>query len=218
MSYELRIKAGHIKVLSFGAKLISYIFHPLFIPIYVTYYLLYIQPYFFIGLSNADKLKKLMMIVISAGFFPAFTIFLLWRLKFVQSIQLKTQRERIIPYVAVNIFFFWVYYVSRNQVENPTPFIQFLFGVFIASAIALVANSFIKISMHAIGITGAVLFFIYLAIWSGMVLGFVISIVILLSGLVCTARLLLKEHTFYEIIWGAIIGIISQAIAISIYS
>lgn len=157
------------------------------------------------------------MIAISTSFFPLLTVFLLWRLKFIQSIHLKTQRERIIPCVAANIFFFWAYYVSR-QIENPTLFTQFLFGVFIASAIMLIANSFIKVSMHAIGIAGATSFLIYLGIWSGMALGLPITIAVLLCGIVCSARLLLSAHQPYEIWWGITIGIISQIIAICIYS
>lgn len=206
-----------LRVLQLIAKLASYIFHPLFIPLFVTCYLLYIQPYFFLGLSDVDKIRKLFVIGISTVFFPSFTVFLLWRLKFIQSIHLKTQRERIIPYVAANIFFFWAYYVSRNQIENPTPFTQFLFGVFIASGVALVVNSFIKVSMHAIAVAGATSFLIYLGIWSGIALGLPISIGVLISGIVCSSRLLLNEHKSYEIWYGVGIGVLSQMISMYIY-
>lgn len=201
------------KSLRIIAKCISYIFHPIFIPLFVTYYLLYIQPYFFLGLSNENKFGRIAMVGISITFFPALTVFLLWRLKFIQSIQLRTQKERIIPYVAANIFFFWAYYVSRNQIDNPVLFTQFLLGVFIASSAALVANSFTKISMHVIGVAGVVAFLIYEAVWSGMAMGLPISISIFICGIVCSARLLLKEHTPAEVVWGLVVGIFSQLAA-----
>ncbi len=210
------LKTTNSKALYVGSKLLSYIFHPLFIPVFVTYYLLYVQPYFFIGLSHSDKIKKLIAVGINTMLFPAITVFLLWRLKFIQSIELKTQKERIIPYVATNTFFFWAYYISRNQLDNPVPFTQFLLGTFIASAAALVLNSFVKISMHAIGLAGAISFFVHLAIWSGIAIGLPISITVLLCGIVCTARLLLKEHTLFEIGLGICIGILGQVISICI--
>lgn len=201
------------KILQVVAKCVSYIFHPIFIPLFITYYLLYVQPYFFLGLSNEDKFRKIAMVGISVTFFPAFTVFLLWRLKFIQSILLRTQKERIIPYVAVNIFFFWAYYVSRNQANNPVLFTQFLLGVFIASSAALVINNFTKISMHTTSVVGAVVFLVYMAMRLGMAMGLPISISILICGIVCSARLWLKEHTLAEVGWGLLVGIFSQLAA-----
>src|SRR5690348_12119562 len=93
------------------AHIVSYIFHPLFIPAYVMAFLLYAHPYAFIGYDDRMKMLRLASVIVSTLFLPAFAIFLLWRLEFIKSIFLRTQRERIIPYVIAITFYFWVWYV-----------------------------------------------------------------------------------------------------------
>ena len=87
-------------------------------------------------------------------FFPLVTVFLLKQLKFISSFFLHTQQDRIIPYIACGIYFFWMYMVLRNNENIPKILTQFIFGVFISSSVALIANIYFKISMHAIGMGG----------------------------------------------------------------
>jgi hypothetical protein len=82
------------------AKIVSYVFHPLFIPVYVSAYLIYIHPYLFAAYDDKQKFLRLVSVFLLTTFFPALTVFLLWRLQFAQSIYLRTQKERIIPFVA----------------------------------------------------------------------------------------------------------------------
>ncbi len=102
------------KALKIIAKIISYVFHPLFIPVYLTAYLIYIHPYLFAAYDPKQKFIRLLSVFVITVFFPAITVFLLWRLNFIESIYLQTQKERIIPFVSSNIFFFWAFWVARN--------------------------------------------------------------------------------------------------------
>src|ERR1700754_2339722 len=87
--------------------LLSYIFHPLFIPTYVTAFLLYLDPYAFAGMSDKFKTFRLLSVLVNTAFIPAFSVFLMWRLKLIQSIFMRTVKERVIPYAASMIFYFW---------------------------------------------------------------------------------------------------------------
>src|SRR5215831_11145581 len=103
----------------FFAHAISVIFHPLLISSYVIAFLLFIHPFIFSGIGSQLKLFRILSVLLSSFFLPIFSIFLCWRLGFVHSMRLRTARDRIIPYVIVMIFYFWLWYVYRNQGENP---------------------------------------------------------------------------------------------------
>jgi hypothetical protein len=103
-----------------SAHLFSYIFHPLFIPAIATWYLAFIQQGYFTGIAPREKLFIVIRVAYNTIFYPALTVLLLKSLGFIDSILLKTQRERIIPYVAANIFYFWMYLVFRNQPDVPS--------------------------------------------------------------------------------------------------
>ena len=100
-----------VKLLS---HIVSYLFHPLFITAYVTAYLLYIHPYIFAGFNPSLKLFRLLTVVLSTVVIPGFAVFLMWRLKLIQSMHLNTTRERIIPYTAAMIFYFWPWLVFKQ--------------------------------------------------------------------------------------------------------
>jgi hypothetical protein len=198
------------------AHIISFLFHPLFIPGYITAFLLYLHPFAFAGESDWYKTVKLLSVVLSTAFFPAFTVFLLQRLGFAGSLQLKTRKERIIPIIASMIFYFWIFYVSKNQPDNPSELVLMLCAVFIASIISLSANNFILISLHAISMGVLITFFAWIA-WNSIIpMGVPLSIAILIAGMVGTARLLLDAHTVPELVWGYLTGIVSMLISILI--
>jgi hypothetical protein len=195
------------------ARFFSYVFHPLFIPAYVSAYVIYLHPYAFAGLDEKQKMIRLISIFIITAFFPAITVFLLWRLKFADSIFLRTQKERIIPYVASITFFFWAFYVSKNLPGSPAVMTFLFLGIFLSTSAALMANNYFKISMHALGVSGGGAYIILLGFASQQPIGLIITIATLLAGFVCTCRLIVSDHHPREIYWGVIIGAMSQMIA-----
>jgi hypothetical protein len=210
---EIRYPLPQPVVLRVAARFFSYIFHPLFIPAYIAAYVIYLHPYAFAGLDEKQKLVRLISIFIITGFFPAITVFLLWRLKFADSIFLRTQKERIIPYVASITFFFWAFYVSKNLPGSP-PVMTFLFlGIFLSTSAALMANNYFKISMHALAVGGGAAYMILLGFASQQPMGLIISISTLVAGFICTCRLIVSDHDPREIYWGVIIGALSQMVA-----
>ncbi len=199
-----------LKLLS---RFFSYLFHPLFIPVYVSAYIIYLHPYSFSVFNEKQKFIRLLSVFVITVFFPAITVLLLWRLQFAQSIFLKTQKERIIPYVASIIYFFWAFYVARNLEGTPATMVSFFLGSFLCVSAALMANNYFKISMHALAAGGAAAFMVLLGIVSGQPMGLPIAIATLATGIVCTSRLIVSDHHPFEIYSGLIIGVISQLVA-----
>jgi hypothetical protein len=170
------------------AHLVSYVFHPLFIPAYVMGFLLYVHPYAFIGFDDRLKMLRLASVIVSTLFLPAFAIFLLWRLEFIKSVFLRTQKERIIPYAIAIIFYFWVWYVFNNLSDSPLPAKQFLLGVFLAVCGDWMANIWYKVSMHGTAMGGLLAFFVFQALGYPSIGAPYLFIVIFIVGLVCSAR------------------------------
>lgn len=204
---------AHPLLMRILANLFSYVFHPLFIPLYATYFLAYIHPGYFAGYGDKAKGMLMFRITLNMVFFPLITVLLLKGVGFIDSIFLKTQKDRIIPYIASGIFFFWAYLVFRNQPEIPKILTSFTFAVFISSSVALMANIYFKISMHAIGVGGVLGLFLIVAQQNTMLMTVPLAAAFLLAGLVCTSRLIVSDHQTKEIYAGLVVGVLCQLAA-----
>lgn len=196
------------------AKIISYIFHPVFVPVYIILFLLYVHTSVFAGVARWEKQKVLLQALLMYGFFPAITVLLLKALKFIDSVYLNTQRDRIIPFVICNIWYFWIWYVWRNLPGSPKEIIILSMAIFLASAIGLMANIYMKISMHSIAMGVAVSFMLLLSLTQSVSFGIYISVAIFIAGLVCTARFIASDHTQKEIYGGLLAGLAALLISI----
>ena len=85
-------------------------------------------------------------------FFPALTVLLLKGVGFIDSIFLKTQRERIFLMWLPISFISGCISFSETSPDVPLILTGFIFGVFLSSSVALLANIYFKISMHALGV------------------------------------------------------------------
>lgn len=202
-----------------GAGIISWIFHPVFLPLYVIAYMLYSHPLLFAGYSAGQRLKVFMMGALMFTFFPVVTVLLLRALKFIDSIYLRTQKDRIIPFVATMIWYFWIWYVWKNlaevpeAVEMPGAAVQFALACFISTILGLMLNIRMKISLHAIGAGVCLAFFIILTWNQGLDSGIYLSLAILAAGLICTARMIVSDHRPAEIYVGLFTGMVSMWMA-----
>ena len=206
------LKSEH-KILSFSGKIISYLVHPIFIPTYYFIYLVWQFPYVFAGITEWQLKMRLFGVFWLTAFFPSFAVFLLWRLKFSESIFLRTQKERIIPYIITMFFYWWMYYLSRNFTDQPEVLKFFFMGIFIATVGGLILNNYFKISMHAMGVGGLAAAFVLTSFFYETTNGLPISVAIIITGLVCSARIVVSDHSLKEIYMGLLVGIACQLIA-----
>lgn len=203
----------HPPVVSWMARFFSVIFHPVFVPLYILLFLLFIHPYAFTGFDTRRKVMALLQGVLMFTFFPLVTTLLLLALKFIESIQLKTQRDRIIPIIASMMWYFWIWYVWKNLPDYPREVVVLAMGVFISSIIALMANIRMKISLHAIAMGILLAFMLGLAMSSSIRFGLYLSVTLFIVGLVCTSRLITNSHAPQEVYAGLGAGVLSILIA-----
>jgi hypothetical protein len=156
----------------------------------------------FPAIGGSGKLLLLLRFVVMYTVFPLITVLLAKGLGFIQSIYLKSQKDRIIPYVVCGIYYFWMWYVLKNQPEFPRYFVLLSLAIFIASSLGLIINSFIKVSMHTISAGVMITFILLLAFWTDVNYGFYIAIAFLLAGAVSSARLVNSDHNPPEVYMG----------------
>jgi hypothetical protein len=193
------------------AKGISVIFHPLFIPLYVLLFTMYKSP---LPLALAPEARFRLGLSFGAMYllFPLVTVLLAKGLGFLDSIMLRSQKDRIIPYIACGIYYFWIWYVLHNQ-QAPPALVVLTLAIFLASSAGLLLNAFIKISMHALSIGVALSFLYLLALLSGASFGIYLSVGLLIGGLVCTSRLINADHTPKEVYLGLFLGALALVVA-----
>jgi len=213
------------------AQVLSFIFHPLLIVTYMLVLLLLVNPYLFGVNSIGDKASKLLIlqVFLSTFFIPAFAVAMLRFTGMVKSLEMKTRQERIGPYIITGMFYIWMFRNFLGSDQVPTAFSSFLLGASIGLFIAFFINIFSKISAHAVGMGGLVgmvvitlLLFSYdtFTIHSTLVgvvelsMNGVLMVVILVAGMVGTARLLLQAHEPLDLYGGYLVGFASQFIAL----
>ncbi len=176
-------------------------------------FLIFFHPMAFAEFDHQTRVFRFLSILFSNVLLPAFSVFLCWRLKFIQSILLRTEKERILPYLLAMFFYWWTWDVFKNLPRIPVSAVHFLLGSFLAICGAWMANIYFKISMHAIAMGSALMFFFLFSFTDNYASGLYLSLVLLVTGLVCSARLVLSAHSGFEIWSGLFIGMLAQWIA-----
>ncbi len=196
---------------------------------YGFFFLYVINPYLF-SVPNSKAMGVLFIYVfLLSAFFPVLSIVLMKSLGLVNSFKMKERTDRIGPLICTAIFYLWLYVNIYKNPSIPTAFTIFVLGSIIALFIAFFINNFNKISLHSIGVGGALagallVKFNYSYNHFSLSIGdigiynisinFFLIFVILMVGLVATSRLILKRHKPSDIYGGFFVGLFSQLLAI----
>jgi hypothetical protein len=206
---------------SFGDRLaqgLSWIFHPVFQPVMLIAFLIFgNSSTLFLGFQESQRWMILAQAFTLYTFFPLVTVGLLKALGFLESIHLRTSRDRIIPLVAVGIWYFWVWYVWKNLPDYPIELVRFALAAWSSSWIALLINVRMKISLHTLS-AGLILAFLFLWAWAHpRGAGIYLPIAIVFTGLIGVARLQVSDHRSGEIYLGYTVGMACMLIVHWIY-
>jgi hypothetical protein len=202
------------------ARLISYLFHPLLFPTYGSLLVLAANPNMFGQFGQRLHIAWLIIVFSLTFIFPAVWILMMKRLEMIESLNLETTRDRIIPFIATATFYLWTTWMFKPNTNLKIPPNELIFfmmmGATIAIFIAFFLNIYTKVSLHTLG-AGSLLGLILVMIrYSTYDLRWLLVAIILLAGVIGTARLLLKSHTGREVFTGYFIGFSGQFMAFSI--
>ncbi|NER12733.1 hypothetical protein GWK08_04720 [Leptobacterium flavescens] len=190
-------------------KFISYLFHPLFLPLAgaVIYYT--ISPKFH---PPEEWQSVILRVSILTLLIPIVFFYLLRNIGWVSSIYLKEVSERKIPlYIYIFLIFMVIYGVVSPIFALE---LYFYFVGILGSLIACLVLVFFrfKASMHMMGISGLTLFVIGLSFHYEVNITFALALLVFSIGLVASSRLYLKAHDNKELLLGFFIGAVPQFI------
>jgi hypothetical protein len=186
------------------AKAVSYIFHPVFYPLLGLY--LFFHSGTYLDTMNEDGKNFLYTIVaFSTCVLPLLSMPVFMYRRMVRNIEMDNRSERIFPLAFILIFYFIGYYMVKN-LPLPVVLSGYIAAITILAAITLFITIWWKISFHLIGIGGLLgsLIAVSLRLEAG-IQNYIIGVVIL-TGIVATARLLLKAHTGWQLLAGFVTG------------
>jgi len=194
------------------ATIISYVFHPVFMPVIMTIALYKLAPLSFAGIDPHNISRWIAAIAVNTVMFPLLTVALLKGLGFIKSIHMRDPKDRIIPLIATMIFYFWAYLVIKN-VQAPLILRTLILGSYLGVIIMFLVSIFYKVSMHTTAAGGMLGILIVLMMTGPISMQVPLFIAIVLAGLVGTARLILKAHTPAQVWLGYVLGILAMIAA-----
>ncbi len=185
------------------AKIISIIFHPVLVPT-LGILLLLNSGFYFSVLSWEAKRFILLVFFFSTGIMPMLTLAILaLNPKF--DIIMPHSRDRIIPLLFTSAFYYLGFMLLSKMKAFPV-FNVFMIASILVIVVLLLVSFTWKISSHmaALGALTGALF--ALSFRSGVNPLWSIIMVILVSGIVGAARLIIKRHTLGQIAAGYFSG------------
>ena len=199
------------------AQIVSDICSPLLVPTYGTALAMW-----FTNLRAVPEIYRLIVTAIvafiTAGI-PLATVLVMMRRGRVSDMPITNRSERIVPmWVAA------VCYVATAFVLGyfgcPLWLRLFMCAAGIATVIALIITIFWKISAHTTGMGGLMALVMWTTLNGLADLGAMtlLSVVILLCGLVATARQRLERHTFAQVIAGWTLGFTVCLVTVSLFA
>jgi hypothetical protein len=198
------------------AQSISFIFHPFFIPLYSFACLLFAPFWFNAFLILKSKLILLALIFSFTAIFPLINILFFHYIKIIVDVQLKSAKDRPLPFVIILIFYAALFYVL-SEFQLAAVYKWVILGAGLAIFILFLINFFTKISAHLAAIGGLVGLFISLSWHYQMNFLKLICALIFISGLLAWSRLQLKAHSQFQLYLGFFIGCFTMILVLSIY-
>ena len=188
------------------SEIISFLFHPLFIPLYAIFILFQTESR--IGYVQVEVKNYIYGIIsISLILIPLIIVLAFHSLKIINSIYMEDKKERIYPLIVIAMSALTTFYFMKNSSIVPNIIAYFIFAVGVNAIITAVISSFWKISTHMIGVGGMLAYIIIASLIYWINLEIIFALLIVVSGLVAFARLNLQKHSSTQVYLGFFVGL-----------
>lgn len=188
------------------AHVISLVFMPFYLPV-VAFVVLFMLSYLNM-LPLSTKLVLTFIVYFFTVALPHLSILAYRKLNGWTRHQLGKRERRYVPYVlSITSYAALLYMLARLHMPRFT--LGIIAGALVIQLVCALLNSRIKVSTHAAasaGVVGALLAFSIIFNFDPTAW---LCLTVLLCGMVCTARLILRQHTLREIGWGVTVGFVS---------
>ena len=192
------------------AQLVSYLFHPILLPLQTVGLYFILQYYYFTPLELSIILSQ---VAIVTFFIPISIYYLMRSLRILKSsVMVSETKERIVPF-AINIAL--LYTLKSLVLYNNSAYELkiYFWGLLITYSLLLLGAIFKqKFSVHTALLTAGLTFIALLLFHQGIPSLILLIGCILVTGLTASARLYLRAHTSSEVFIGGLFGVLPQVI------
>jgi membrane-associated phospholipid phosphatase len=204
---------------NYAARFISLVLHPLLMATYLFSLFAFVFPVGLEPLKGNMHWNIIFLIFTTTFALPALNVGLLKTMGRIQSLSMPGRKERILPFLFITAlyigFTYFLYVKTRVSIQDNL--FRFLLIIDVLVVTATFATLFYKVSVHSLAWWGLVGILFPLNNLSEEGTLFLPSVVVLvLAGLVMSARLQLNAHTPREVMVGAILGLASGFISMSV--
>ena len=187
------------------AKVISILFHPVLIPT-LGLVLLMNSGFYFSALSWEAKRFVMLVVFFTTCILPMLSVAIMaLNPKF--DISMPQSRDRILPLLSSSLFYY-LGFVLLSKVRAVPDFKLFMVAMVLVIIALLLISFRWKISLHMASLGGLTATLLALSFRSGINPVYSILIAVLVSGLLGTARLILKKHDIWQLVAGYGLGFI----------
>jgi hypothetical protein len=191
-------------------RLISIIFHPLFMPTYFFSLLAFTLPHLLEPIAPGLQLQFLLFVFLVTAILPLLNVGLFKAFGSINSFAMESRKERLLPFVFISAIYVVVSYLFHiharmNLNDN---FLRLMVIVDMLVIVATIATFFFKVSVHSVSIWGLIGMLVPLSkITEVNSIFYPTLAVIVLAGVIMAARLQVGAHTPREVMWGAVLGL-----------
>lgn len=139
-------------------------------------------------------------------FIPVMNLYLFKILGSISSLQLQSRQERKLPFVFISIMYVVVAYLFESRLPFNSNFSKLMILIAALVVVATLLTFFFKVSVHSLAMGGWVGILLPLLQFSPALL-WPTAIVIAISGIVISSRLVLNSHSAAETFIGAVTGL-----------
>ncbi len=192
------------------SKFISYVFHPVFIPLIILLTIFNFTPILLNSSSDNFCIKSLyILFVLVCTILPILTSIVLVKLKLIGSFEMHENKDRIFPLIMNGIYLI-IGGIFNNSCLNFFPFVKLFFlGLIVLTIFALVISFFWKISLHTLAAGNMIAVFVssnYL-IETNL---FLIFVALFFAVIITFSRYNEDAHSIPQLILGLTIGFCTQ--------
>jgi membrane-associated phospholipid phosphatase len=191
------------------ARIVSYVFHPLLMGTYLFALMVFLLPAALYPINAGSQLLFLALFFIITFVLPVFLMSFLKIFGSIKSFKLESREERVFPFFMILLLYAAFTYILtyQNKIGVDDNVFKFLLIIDGLVLIGTLFTLFYKVSIHAIGIMGLAGILIPLNKESDNALLLWITIgVVVIAGIIMSARLQLNAHTPRQVLVGALSG------------
>lgn len=194
-----------MKQILFIARIFSIVFRPSYYPTVGTFILLC-----FTYLSLFPWVFKLWILALVYTFtfcLPAIGIYIYRRLNGWSTYELRKRHKRAVPYIVSICCYLCLMHIFH--ITHIPHFLMAIVGIsLLIQCTCVTINLWWKVSTHSAGAGGVIGAIIAYAAIFGFNPIWWLSLAILVSGCVMTSRMILRQHTLWQVLGGTLIGIV----------